>query len=99
MSLIKKLLILGLSFTFISPIIGVGGTVVGMFNAFNTIEKLNGTDKAAALAESVSFALYTTVAGFLFSIVGLTLLVICLVKYLNEKKQTSDPWSVSFVDE
>lgn len=87
MKSIKKLFIWGVSLTVVPPILGFAGTVIGMLNSFSAVESsANSSEKADALASNISFALYTTVAGLLFSLIGIIILIICLVKYLKMKK-------------
>lgn len=89
MKSIKKLLIWGVSLTIIPPILGLAGTVIGMVNSFSASAQSSGSQNAEALAQNIFFALYATVAGLFFSLIGIVLLIICLVKYLNNKQKTA----------
>jgi len=51
----------------ISPMLGLLGTVVGIFNAFNVIAA-SGLDDPAAFATGIKFALVTTVLGLIVAI-------------------------------
>lgn len=61
----------------LGPIAGLIGTIVGMMRAFSVLSA-GGPDKDQALAESISFALWTTIAGMGISFIGLILLLIAL---------------------
>lgn len=53
----------------IAPMVGLLGTVIGMFNAFHGIgNEIEIANKPAVLADGVSMALITTVAGLIIAI-------------------------------
>ncbi len=71
------------------PILGLLGTVIGMIETFDVLN-LYGTGNARALADSISKALITTLAGLLSAIPGL--FVYSLLQQQADKKivQLSD---------
>ena len=52
----------------VTPLLGLCGTVMGMINAFRTIEELRGQADVEALARGIWEALLTTAAGLLVAI-------------------------------
>ncbi len=52
----------------ISPMVGLLGTVIGMLGAFHAVSDTIASAKPVALAQGVSLALITTIAGLLISI-------------------------------
>ena len=69
----------------LGPIWGVLGTVLGMTLAFGQIAESE--VQVDALASDISFALYTTVAGYIAFPIGIALIVTALIKLLKPKKQ------------
>ena len=59
----------------IAPILGFLGTVVGMIQSFNTIERTGGFAKPAELAGGISKALITTCLGLIVAIPALVVYV------------------------
>ncbi|NBB76173.1 MAG: hypothetical protein GVY02_02235 [Bacteroidetes bacterium] len=58
-------------------VFGLGGTVIGMINAFEKIAE-NEAGDPALLANDISFALITTAIGLIPALIGLVLLGIAL---------------------
>ena len=58
-------------------VFGLGGTVIGMINAFEKIAE-NGTGDPTLLANDISFALITTAIGLIPALLGLVFLGIAL---------------------
>ena len=52
----------------ISPMVGLLGTVIGMLGAFHAVSDTIASAKPVALAQGVSLALITTIAGLMISI-------------------------------
>jgi len=59
----------------VSPMLGLLGTVVGMIQSFNTIERTGGFAKPAELAGGISKALITTCLGLIVAIPTLVVYV------------------------
>ncbi|NOZ21060.1 MAG: MotA/TolQ/ExbB proton channel family protein [Planctomycetes bacterium] len=59
----------------VSPMLGLLGTVVGMIQSFNTIERTGGFAKPAELAGGISKALITTCLGLMVAIPTLVVYV------------------------
>ena len=59
----------------VAPMLGLLGTVVGMIQAFNTIERTGGFAKPAELAGGISKALITTCEGLIVAIPALVIYV------------------------
>lgn len=61
----------------IAPMLGLMGTVTGMVSAFGNLATAEGAAKAAALAQAISGALWTTCVGLIIAVpalIGFTLL-------------------------
>jgi len=65
----------------IPPLIGLGGTVVGMVGAFGELSQTGEADPEA-LAGDISTALVTTVWGLLFSALAFVVLVIAVIRFM-----------------
>ena len=52
----------------ISPMVGLLGTVIGMLGAFHAVSDTIASAKPVALAQGVSLALITTIAGLFIAI-------------------------------
>jgi biopolymer transport protein ExbB len=65
----------------IPPLIGLGGTVVGMVGAFGELSQTGEADPEA-LAGDISTALVTTVWGLLFSALSFVVLVIAVIRFM-----------------
>ena len=73
------------------PMLGLLGTVSGMVGAFAGLSSMTGAAKAAFLANQISIALWTTVAGLLISIpalLGYTLARNTAIKITIETQST-----------
>jgi biopolymer transport protein ExbB len=68
--LLRRFLLPIRTMTVILPLLGLLGTVEGMIKAFNVLSVF-GTGNARALAQGVSLALVTTMAGLMASLSGL----------------------------
>ena len=62
-------------------LVGLGGTVIGMLRAFNTMGMSGGGDPEE-LAENISFALITTAGGYIVSAVFLLVFLLSLIFWL-----------------
>ena len=71
MKSIKRLFKWGLGLTFIPPMFGLVGTVIGMVQSFDSLGNKQGSEKAEVLAQSISFSLWTTAIGLGFSLIGI----------------------------
>ena len=69
----------------LGPIWGLLGTVVGMNNAFGHVAESE--VGVTALANDISLALYTTVAGYIALPIGLVLVVVGIIKLVKGKKE------------
>lgn len=65
----------------IPPILGMGGTVLGMVRAFDKMGKSGGADPDA-LASDISLALLTTAGGLVVSLLFLVLFFATLIGWL-----------------
>lgn len=72
----KSLAITGV-FLQLGTLIGMAGTVIGMFRAFNTLGA-SGTSDPQQLAESIGTVLIYTAIGLSLSLIGLVLICIAL---------------------
>ncbi len=59
-----------------SLLVGVGGTVIGMIQAFGIIQQSQGQVQAEDLAASIRMSMHTTMAMGPFTLLGLCLLVV-----------------------
>lgn len=67
-----KIIIIGSALLIGGIIGGVGGTVLQMIEAFNTVDQ-SGVNNASELANNVSDSLYSTAIGVSIAIIGLML--------------------------
>ena len=87
MKSIKKLFVWGLCITIISPILGIAGTFLIKMKAFDAVANKQGSEKAEVLAHYISFGLWSTAIGFILSLIGIVLLIICLLQYMRYQKE------------
>jgi len=81
----------------IPPLIGLGGTVIGMIGAMDTMGLEGGIDPEA-LAENISLAMITTAGGLVVSLLALPVFIIAIVLFIKsrrELKTLTQPDSVS----
>ncbi len=67
------------------PMFGIVGTIVGMVEAFSTLQKTGGADPSA-LAGDISVALLTTFWGLVSSALALIPFIVFLVLFLKQRK-------------
>ncbi len=72
----KQLAVWGIVLQF-GFLIGLAGTVIGMFRAFGELAQENAA-QPEALASDISLALYTTAGGMVLSLIGAILLLVAL---------------------
>ena len=69
----------------LSPLLGLIGTVMGMINAFSTLQKTGGADPSA-LAGDISVSLLTLSWGLVASALALIPFIVFLVIFLKQRK-------------
>ena len=74
----------------IPPMLGLVGTVIGMVNAFGTLQTAGAADPSE-LAGDISFALLTTLWGLVFSVVALIPFIVSLVLFLKKRRLCTTP--------
>ena len=62
----------------LAPFLGLLGTVIGMFNAFEEISKEESLSSTEMLSENISFAITATAIGIIPAMIGLILLLVAL---------------------
>jgi len=60
----------------LGPIIGFGGSMIGVIRAYDTIDKNPGIGHPAGLSESIGSAMVITAIGLIIGIIGLILLTV-----------------------
>lgn len=79
----------------LGPVWGLLGTMIGMVLSFNTLaQEQAGAAKDAHLANNIALSLYSTLAGFIMSPVGIGLLIwgiVWLSRVRKLNRQTLPP--------
>ena len=73
----------------LGPIWGMIGTVIGMLLAFSNLGQPE--LQAEALASNISFALYTTAAGWIACPIGIVIIIVSAIKLGRIKRETGIP--------
>lgn len=76
-------LVAGIIFA-LGPIWGMVATVVGMLLAFRNLGQSQ--PQAQALAGNISLALYTAMAGWIASPIGLAIIIVTVIKLVKNSK-------------
>ena len=85
-------IILGL-LMMLGPIFGFLGTVLGMFNAFETLAVTPaGTGQSERLAGDISIALVSTGVGVALALAGLATFLVCLVGLVRCRRKPPPAW-------
>jgi biopolymer transport protein ExbB/TolQ len=77
--------IVGASFAAISPLLGLGLTVLMVQRAFDSVERADPSEKARMLAEGISNAMNCLALGIGGTLVGMLVLGISLFLYLRNR--------------
>src|SRR5690606_12686032 len=83
-------------FIALAPMLGFMGTVIGMIDAFDTIQEV-GDIVASEIAGGIKIALLTTVAGLIVAVI-LQVFYNYLVSKLDNMVNSLEDASISFVD-
>ncbi|NRB74887.1 MAG: MotA/TolQ/ExbB proton channel family protein [Verrucomicrobiales bacterium] len=86
----KKVLWFSIAGCIAAPILGIGGTVLGMMRAFDTMGMSGGSDPEI-LAENISLALLTTLGGAVLVIPSVILLIVSLCVLHRLKQAAAAP--------
>ncbi len=78
--------IVALLFVVVPPLLGFGGTIIGMIRAFRTLGKSGGADPDA-MAESIGFALMTTATGLMVALTAVIPLIITIVGLVRARRR------------
>jgi biopolymer transport protein ExbB/TolQ len=76
----------------IPPLLGMGGTVLGMIGAFKTLGESSesGIGDPAALSADISFALVTTAVGLILSLFGFVLFIVTLIGLIRARNNANE---------
>ena len=85
-----KIIILGILLFASGIVFGLGGTVISMINAFDTIQE-SGTGDADALAEDISNSLITTAIGIPVALLGFSLSAGGTIAYFVGRNKPNTP--------
>lgn len=77
--------IVGASIALISPLLGLGLTVLMVQRAFTSVERADPSEKARLLAEGISYAMNFLAFGIGGTLVGMLVLGVSLFVYLRSR--------------
>ncbi len=70
------------------PVIGIGGSVIGLISAFDTMGVAGGSDPAE-LASDISLAVWSSMVGWIIGLITLPILVVAFVGRRRHRKFAS----------